>query len=533
MLLLFFLVQIAFASSDNAGTSSAEFLKIQHDARATALGYAVTPLVDDVDSLFWNPASLSVIDRKELTASYLRWLGNANSGSLGAVYPVQGIGTFGLGFSFFSLSDIPYTTVDHRPTGTFSNNDLCLLLGFGGKLPWKLFNRFHFGSSLNIIKESFYDSSRISLGFNFGMVFNTPLNNLDLAFALRHIGFSSAVTTASDPLPLCIGLGASYKFYIDDIFTKIFNKRIIKATEEDFIVLLDFEKTRDDGLIMNSGVEIGIKSLLYLRSGYQLGTDLSGITAGCGLKYKVYKLDYAFVPYDLIGNTHRVTFNMAWGTGPDMYNPYIRAESEDFYSLSSGEPYVIELEVRDDSPIQDWMVIIFASSWNNSDLARVYKGEGPPPARIRWDGKDKNGNPAGDGTYNYFVLATDSLGNRARSPLTQFEVDSSPPEVKISVKKEIFVLIEDEKWEDIVITLHSAEKEISSFKAVLYLNETQILILAEGDELPEEILWNGKTKEGNRAQAGVYSLKIFVKDPAGNETEQSIQFRLKEEDDEE
>ena len=165
-----------FSFSENAGTSSAEFLKIQHDARATALGCATTPLVDDVDSLFWNPSSLNIIRSKELTATYLRWLGGANSGTLGIVYPFRRIGTFGLGIKFFSLSDIPHTTTDHRAVDTFSNTDLCLVVGFGKKIPYKYLRKLHIGTTLNFIRESFYENSRISLGLNLGIYYNTLYN---------------------------------------------------------------------------------------------------------------------------------------------------------------------------------------------------------------------------------------------------------------------------------------------------------------------------------------------------------------------
>ncbi len=517
-----------FSFSENAGTSSAEFLKIQHDARATALGCATTPLVDDVDSLFWNPSSLNIIRSKELTATYLRWLGGANSGTLGIVYPFRRIGTFGLGIKFFSLSDIPHTTTDHRAVDTFSNTDLCLVVGFGKKIPYKYLRKLHIGTTLNFIRESFYENSRISLGLNLGIYYNTLYKNFDIAFVIKNIGFSTAVKEESDPLPLTFGIGASYQFYIDDLLIKLFKHEVIHSGKEDFLFLLNLEKSRDEGIIINSGVEIAIKDLFFIRTGYQIGTDLAGFTLGCGVRYKSYKLDYAFVPYSIVGNTHRFTFNMAWGKGRDIYKPYVKALSEPFYSTKIGKPYLIKLNIKDESPLKEWIVVILRGK---SEVVRVYRGEVSAPDKIEWDGKDNNGKVVEDGVYNYIVRAIDIDGNQTELPLFQFVIDSIPPSLNSTLNKETIKRKEDGDWEDIVIDFNTEEKVLKYYKVNIYKGEgikeeNLINTLFALKVSPQPVVWNGKDKEGNNVESGIYTLEIIIADMAGNEIEEIKKVKL-------
>jgi len=62
----------------------------------------------------------------------------------------------------------------------------------------------------------------------------------------------------------------------------------------------------------------------HLRGGYQFGFDLNGLSAGAGFRYQGISLDYAFVPYAALGNSHRFSVNYAFGSAmarPDVAAP--------------------------------------------------------------------------------------------------------------------------------------------------------------------------------------------------------------------
>ncbi|MDA1191441.1 MAG: PorV/PorQ family protein, partial [Candidatus Poribacteria bacterium] len=69
-------------ANDNAGTRAAAFLKMESGARGAALSGAYTGLADDVDGLFWNPASIAAVEGKQLTGSQNWSFGGINHSTL-------------------------------------------------------------------------------------------------------------------------------------------------------------------------------------------------------------------------------------------------------------------------------------------------------------------------------------------------------------------------------------------------------------------------------------------------------------------
>jgi hypothetical protein len=69
------------------------------------------------------------------------------------------------------------------------------------------------------------------------------------------------------------------------------------------------------------GAEDLIRKFLALRVGYQANLaetqieGLTGLTAGLGVIYEGFGLDYAFLPYGDLGSTHRISLSYKFGQG--------------------------------------------------------------------------------------------------------------------------------------------------------------------------------------------------------------------------
>ena len=67
-------------------------------------------------------------------------------------------------------------------------------------------------------------------------------------------------------------------------------------------------------IIISIGSEYWLQNLLALRAGYCSGRDLgNGLSLGCGFKIKDIQVDYAFVNYDILNYTHRISVLVRFG----------------------------------------------------------------------------------------------------------------------------------------------------------------------------------------------------------------------------
>jgi hypothetical protein len=281
VILLLALVGTVYAGGP--GTTGANFLKIGVGARAAAMGEAFTAVADDSTSLYWNPAGLARLEKGELSATYNMWFEGVGQGYLSLGFPLLG-GTVGMGTNYVTMGDLEGRDEVGNPTETFKASDLSISAGFATRV------------------------GRLLLGLSGGMVRSTIAGDTQSAFlgtvgGLLDIGQSFTLGVAAqnlgtklgeDPLPLVLKGGL--------------------ALELGFLNLAaDIAKPQDDDLYYCAGIEGWIGNVLALRAGYRTGQDIGpGWTAGLGFKTDKFGLDYAYVPYDDLGTTHRISMGIGF-----------------------------------------------------------------------------------------------------------------------------------------------------------------------------------------------------------------------------
>ena len=98
-------------------------------------------------------------------------------------------------------------------------------------------------------------------------------------------------------LPLTVRLGGMMPFNFREI---------------SLAVAADIVKERGFPLHVHCGLEAGW-SVLFLRAGFMSGYDTRSWTAGLGLKWKSYRLDYSFMPLGMgLGESHRLTVGIGF-----------------------------------------------------------------------------------------------------------------------------------------------------------------------------------------------------------------------------
>jgi hypothetical protein len=273
------------SSAGGPGTTAAAFLKIGVGARAAAMGDAFTVIVDDGTSLYWNPAGLARIGKRQLSATYNMWFAGINQGYLGISFPLSGRGVAAGGVNYIDMGDFDGRDEAGNPTGTFTASALNYHLGYANGVGKK----FVWGISAGVVQDTIDDDRKSTYAANLGLIFKSS-ELLSLGLVVQNIGGE----LGGDPLPFLAKIGMA-------------------LTWEPLVLVLDIAKPTDNDIYFCAGIEWWAWDGIALRAGYKTNQDIGqGLTAGLGFRKGKIQFDYAYVPYGELGDTHKVSLGMSF-----------------------------------------------------------------------------------------------------------------------------------------------------------------------------------------------------------------------------
>ncbi|MEW6095857.1 MAG: PorV/PorQ family protein [bacterium] len=271
-------------AKDNTG---ATFLKIGVGPRPTAMGEAFCAVANDVNAIYWNPAGLAQIKGQQLLLIHNQWFEDINHDYIGFAQNITSNRTFGGNITYLRIDNLIGRDEIGNKTDDFNAYDLALGLAYGEKLSKHLLIGVH----LKCIYQLNENVSGSGIAADIGWLYKTDIKNLDLGLCIQNIGTKIKFIDTKEILPLNIKLGIAYK--VPSIFT----------------IAVDGNIPREGDICVNTGTEITILNFMSMRVGYKSQTDLDSETHwsyGVGFKIRNYHINYAFVPYGLLGDTHRL-----------------------------------------------------------------------------------------------------------------------------------------------------------------------------------------------------------------------------------
>jgi long-subunit fatty acid transport protein len=285
----------AFMSKNDVGTTTAQFLKLGAGARATALGDAFVGIADDATAVYWNPAGLNQIEKKSVSVMHAIWFEEIFYDWASYIQPTK-IGTFGVGVQYLSYGKIKETDDTGLDIGNFKPSDIAGTISYARKV-----SDIMLGVNVKYISSKITKTATAFAG-DIGGLYKLMKDRLSVGLAVSNLGTKMKFVDEKDSLPMAVKLGGAYKI------------------KDNWIASLDVTAPNDNALIIGGGTEynykLNEKITIAGRTGYNTKTKdvggLRGLTAGIGGTYLDYSLDYAFVPFGDLGDTHRVSFGMKW-----------------------------------------------------------------------------------------------------------------------------------------------------------------------------------------------------------------------------
>jgi len=276
-----------------ASSTGLDFLKIGVGARALALGEAYVAVADDITAIYWNPAGLVQLTQPEAGFTYNEWFEDIGYHFFGYSHPLN---SSNLAFSVYYLGggDVQSMDAVGNPTGEFSVYDLALAFSYSRKLVKGL----SAGLNFKFIKEKLDDRVGNAFAFDLAALYKTGIDNLDLGLNIQNIGTRIEFIRESASLPLNFRFGMAYKLFPHNPLT----------------LALDFNKLKNEGAYFGIGAECWITDYAALRIGSKFDPDIKDrIRFGLGFKVKNLRLDYAYTPHKILGDTHQFSAGLYFG----------------------------------------------------------------------------------------------------------------------------------------------------------------------------------------------------------------------------
>lgn len=282
-----------------AGTAGFAFLQVPAGARAVSMGGAFTAIPGDPMGLYWNPATLTGMQRQMFTSTYTGYLMDMQAGFAGWVRP-SGDDMVGVSVNYFYGGSFTRTTMSN-PTGTgeeFSTSSVAL----GGTYAHSFGPALSVGTTAKFVYSSIDTYSGNAFLVDVGAWYKPSVVSLGLA--LRNAGIQTkAFYQENDPVPTEIAAGASAAF-LDD--------RLLVAVDACY----PFQGKFNTAL----GVEYSPMDMLALRAGGNLrdmdasdnagGGFFDALAFGAGTGWNRLSLDYAFKPFADLGSIHRFSLGI-------------------------------------------------------------------------------------------------------------------------------------------------------------------------------------------------------------------------------
>jgi len=271
---------------------------VGHSPRAAALASAYTASEGTVDSLDWNPAGMASISDPQLSLNHQSWFGDLYRENIMAAIPFSKAGVLGLGVDYTGYGTLQGFNTSGDPTQTYQPYRVSLSLGWA--FPF-LPNLFLGAAGTGLLDFQSSDYQNISEFLTAGFLWK----------GLPPIQLGASYSFANSSAPIEMGLlkiGAS----CPQTF----------MMKNPTLFLVDLSLPPHGVYSLQAGVEQTLWSDFFARIGYAWEwtnnyiTGFRGLTAGLGIRWEEWRLDYAFIPNGDLGSSQTVGLSYFFPQAP-------------------------------------------------------------------------------------------------------------------------------------------------------------------------------------------------------------------------
>lgn len=274
--------------------ASFEFLRLPTGARTSAMGGAGVAEAKGMAGAHINPAGLGRLWRDEISLTSARWIDDAHFQSAGMAHPLALGGAVSGSILSMDYGDIAGYSPTGGAEGHVSARDAVVRLGYGRASGRRLF----WGLQGAYATETLVDETDHGTAGDGGILWvpfrEGPCRSLTLGGAFHNWG--------KGPHTLQAGFNARPFF-------------------ESLSLSVDGQKTPGESVSLLAGGEYWARGAVALRLGYNARTakEGSGVSFGFGFRAWDFDVDYAFIDFGALGETHHMGLTYRFGSVAEKY----------------------------------------------------------------------------------------------------------------------------------------------------------------------------------------------------------------------
>jgi|GEM_PF-2374816 len=289
-----------------AGKASGNELRVDVGARAVAMGGVQFGEENGAFGTYYNPAFMANITQKEVGLMHNEYIFDVRQNVLSYVHPTEK-NVYGGGLTYFSYGTIDGYDKNDTKTGNVDASDLAIMGSWARSLDWQMgalqLSDFKVGSSLKLLRKVLGTESAFGFAVDFGFVYPVKsesfkyLDKLKLAAAIQNLSNGIKVGSDTNELERVVRLGVGRAFWGDAVHLG-----------------LDGVMVSGSGLYPVLGFEYKLINKIAIRAGYKGTRALEQrFSYGVGFENPLFSLDYAFVPFADLEDTHRISVRYRFG----------------------------------------------------------------------------------------------------------------------------------------------------------------------------------------------------------------------------
>jgi hypothetical protein len=298
-----------------AGTASGTFLEIGVGARAVGLGESFVAIANDPSAVYWNPAGLASLQRREVAESHVDWPADIHYDHVTLVLPSRRLGgSVALQFGVLATQIQETTELDPFGTGrTFWYSDVVVGAAYARRWTDKLL----VGAGVKYLREDL--GSQVggpltkAVLFDMGSIYYLGLGSIRIATSLTNFG--SALTPSGSYVSPYSGEVRQYDGYDPPLMFRYgLAFEPLENSQQRLTTSFEVDQPADNSQTFKAGAEWTYRRQFALRTGYNFGADELKYSAGAGFNTDFGTLhgtlDYAYTNGGFLGAIQRVSLGM-------------------------------------------------------------------------------------------------------------------------------------------------------------------------------------------------------------------------------